>query len=965
MAKQQGLNPQEKEDKKVSDTAGAIGGTSLAALLGIIGGDFIKTQKTGNRILDMMESNRVGRGLLKTEGAKGVQGVKTKNEGYNTSSRSEGKAVGTEVDLPRVNGKVPKPEPPVQGPGVNTKGGGLPSGVKGGTTTLDTDPSKVTVTAPTPAPSPAPEPKKKIFGKPTPAPKPVTPTSPKSRAVTTKQIRESASNPALAKLIQETVAKEIERLQEVAGRITRPVQTAINPDAVNKSINRQQIKSEEATGRAGVTQAREKQKETVAAAKEKVATVAAQVAPKVEPLQAKAAAARPAVAQSVEDLTLAKLNAGVPKTPNEAAKDVQQAFTGRIEAAVPERRRLVKERNKLQTEISSAVPPGLVDVATLGDRPKGRTNVIKAAQAKWDADKSAIEAKNARLTSEFESGRAARQKQFDALEKQIGALDVLITPGGKPQPGKGSGFADYTPGMDDLFGIGRTGGRSLLPPSSVADAASEFFKPGVGIRPPEYSPETRYPNGYDPVSGKPFAPAQNTFTGAGRDPGVAAAEGALGQNIGEYGALGRQINQATYPLQNANQQLYAAQNPIPPYRQPMGEGTSPVFRMTQDPSDPSHFISSYDPMPVKVASGVFEPGRDPYSALALGNPGIEGPSPGTGRPVSARGPLPNAGPSRVRIEDVIDPGGLQRTLDQFGAGIEQFRPNNTLEGRQANLAELLKAAAVKKAKNAASETNPKKSVVARVLDLLQGGAVDPMTTNSLLQKTNLDLKNTAAVEAFTQTNQRAPNPGDPDDITRLSEFGYQDPLSVQRASAVTNAANQLSATGSVNLPGTRVGQNAAAMQAGRDLNFRGTGTLNPDLTGGRTNLSKIARGTSIGSGVLGLGMAGYGLYRGVKDEQDAKEALAKMNAGEKSPLVEERNKQLELDVRDHFASMINKNRNNTVDEIKAALEADYAGRVKKGKWKEPKRKMSGIILEDLVKQYKAQEAKNNAKANKK
>jgi len=81
MAKQQGLNPQEKEDKKVSDTAGAIGGTSLAALLGIIGGDFIKTQKTGNRILDMMESNRVGRGLLKTEGAKGVQGVKTKNEG--------------------------------------------------------------------------------------------------------------------------------------------------------------------------------------------------------------------------------------------------------------------------------------------------------------------------------------------------------------------------------------------------------------------------------------------------------------------------------------------------------------------------------------------------------------------------------------------------------------------------------------------------------------------------------------------------------------------------------------------------------------------------------------------------------------------------------------------------------------------------------------------------------------------
>jgi hypothetical protein len=965
MAKKQDLNPQQEADKKVADTAGVIGGTSLGALLGIIGGDFWKTQRTGSKILDMMESNRVGRGLLKTDGAKGVQGVKSKNEGYNESSRSEGKAIGTEVDLPRVNGQVPKPIPAAPGPSTSVKGGpGVRYG-EGGTTTLGTDPSKVTITAPVPAPAPAPAPKKKIFGKPLPAPTPAPSKTPKSRVVTTKQIRQSASNPALAELIQETVAKEIERLQEVAGRIIRPVQTAINPDAVNKSINRHQIKSEEAAGNAGVTQAREKQKKTVAAAKENVANVRAEVASKVAPLQAKADAARPAVAQSVEDLTLAKLNAGVPRTPDQAAIDVQQAFVGRIEAAVPERRRLVKERNKLQSLMYTPGGIGLKDVTSLGPRPVGRTNVIKAAQVKWDAAKSAIETENTRLTTEFEAGRAARQQQLDALNKQIGALDGLITPGGKPQPGKGSGFADYTPGMEDLFGIGSTGGRSLLPPFSVADAASEFFKPGVGIRPPEYSPETRYPNGYDPVSGKPFNPAQNTFTGAGRDPGVAAAEGALGKNVGEYGALGRQINKATYPLQNANQQLYAAQNPIPPYRQPMGEGTSPVFRLTHDPSDPSIFHSSYDPMPVKVASGVFEPGRDPYSALALGNPGIEGPDPGTGRPIIARGPLPNAGPSRVRIEDVIDPGGLQRTLDQFGAGIEQFRPNNTLEQRQANLAELLKAAAVKKAKNAASETNPKKSVVARVLDLLQGGAVDPMTTNSLLQKTNLDLKNTAAVEAFTKTNQRAPNPSDPDDIARLSEFGYQDPLVVQRASAVTNAANQLSATGSVNLPGTRVGQNAAAMQAGRDLNFRGTGTLNPDLTGGRTNLSKIARGTSIGSGVVGLAVGGYNLYRGVKDEQDAKALLAKLNPAEQSPLIAERNAKLEKNVRDNFAENIIKNRHNTVDEIKEALKADYAGRVRPGGWTDAKYKMSAVILEDLVKQYKAKVAKDNAKAPKK
>lgn len=959
MAKQQGLNPQEKEDKRVADTAGAIGGTSLAALLGIISGDFIKTQKTGSKILDMMESNRTGRGLLKTEGAKGVQGAKQKNEGWNKSSRSEGKAKGTEVDLPREDGKIPKPVQAAQGPSTSPRGGpGVRYG-EGGTTTLDTDPSKVTVEKPAPAPAPAPQPKRKIFGKPAPAPTPAPPTTPKSRVATTKQIRQSAQNPALAKLIQETVAKEIERLQQVAGSITRPVQEAINPRAVDKSVNRQQIKSEEAAGRAGVTQAREKQKETVAAAQQNVKNVEAQVAPKVAPLQAKAEVSRTAATQSANDLSAAKLNAGVPKTPDQAAKDVQQAFSGRVDTAAAERRRLVKERNKLQAELSTPGGVGLKDVTTLGARPVGRTNVIKAAQAKWDADKAAIESENTRLTTEFESGRAARQSQLEALEKQIGALDVLVTPGGKPQPGKGSGFANYTPGMEDLFGMG---GRSLLPPTAVADAASEFFKPGVGIRPPQYSPETQYPNGYDPISGKPFAPAQNTFTGAGRDPGVSTAAGALGQNVGEYGALGRQINQATYPLQNANQQLYAAQNPIPPYRQPMGDGSEPVFRMISDPSDPARMHTIYDPMPVKVASGVFEPGRDPYSALALGNPGIEGPSPGTGRPMSAPGPLPNAGPSRVRIEDVIDPGGLQRTLDQFGAGLEQFRPDDSLGRRQSNLSELLKVAAGKTGKSAGE---PKDTLVQRVINLLQGGAVDPMTTNALTQKTNIDIKNKAAVDAFTTTSQRAPNPSDPNDIARLTEFGYQDPMAVQRSSAVTNAANQVAATPDVDLPRTRMGMNSAAYQAGQDLNFRGTGTLNPDLTGGRTNLSKIARGASIGSGLVGLGMGGYGLYRGMKDEQDAKAALAKMNAGEKAPVVAERNAKLESDVRDHLALNINKNSNSDIDDIKNAMIADYQDRVKKGKWKEPKYQMSVVVLNDLVRTYKEQVAKKNAKATKK
>lgn len=958
MATQQGLNPQEKEDKKVADLAGRIALGSLGTLLGIAGGDVYKKQRTGSRILDMLEEGRLGNQLNKTEAAKAVRQIKAKNEGWNRSSRSEGRAAGTPVDLPRTDGKVPNQAPPLQGPGtrVGSKGGGIPSGEKGGTTTLATDPSQVKTTSPKPAPQ---DPKKKIFGRNQPAPEPET-VAPKSRIANRTDVRKAASNPEVARIIQEMVAKEVERLTKVAGNITRPVETAINPAAVDKSVNRQQIKREETAGRAGVEKAREEQKTKVAEAQQNVQQVKADVDAKTADLKPKVDAARVGVVQAQKDLEAAKQGAGVPKSPNEAAIDVQGAFKKRIEAAVPERRRLVKERNKLQAEMASSVPPGLVDVATLGDRPKGRTNAIKALQAKWDADKAAIEAKNTQLTTEFESGRAARQKQFESLEKQIGALDVLITPGGKPQPYK-SDRLSYTPGMEDLFIGGGRFGRTLVPPIDVADATSEFFTPGrpaqwnpvtQDIRdgvPPQYSPSTRYPNGYDPVSGYPFAPAQNSYTGPGRNAGVTEAQGAFDLASGQYGALGSQYNQATAPLQNAQQQLFAAQNPIPPYRQAMGDGARPVnFNLTPDPADPARFISTYDPMPVKIPTQEFMPGRDPY--VALGNGGMQGPSVGTGRPLGSQVPLPNAGPgSRINIQDVIDPTGMQRTLDEFNREIEALRPDDSLVQKQKNLAGLLKKAAERKS---ARPKSGKPSLVRRVVDMMQGGAVDPMITNSLAAQTNADIRNSAAISQFTDTNKRAPNLSDPADAARLTELGWRG-TPVAGGSAIANASN-IGADGlDITLPRTRVGMNSAAYQAGKDLNFRGTGDVNVNLTGGRTNLSKLARGTSIGSGLAGLGMFGYGLYQSNKAEKDAAAILAKEGPKKNEPSVASTNLKDEQKAINHMYDTIRANPNSGPDQIRSAILVQYNAKLRAGKWDTAKYKKNVSFLEnELAKYYK-------------
>jgi hypothetical protein len=134
-------------DEAISKALGLTSGASgFAALLGIPVAEYVRKQILGKDVLKQMEDARVGKKLLST-GAGKLADVKKPREGWNENSRSQGKSVGTEVDLPRTtDGKVPKPQPPVQGPsyGGTSKGGpGVKTG-PGGTTTLsnaDTKPA--------------------------------------------------------------------------------------------------------------------------------------------------------------------------------------------------------------------------------------------------------------------------------------------------------------------------------------------------------------------------------------------------------------------------------------------------------------------------------------------------------------------------------------------------------------------------------------------------------------------------------------------------------------------------------------------------------------------------------------------------------------------------------------------------------------------------------------------------------
>jgi len=723
-----------ERDEVISKALGITGGASgFAALLGLPLGEFVRKQIMGKEVLKGIEDARVGKKLLST-GAGKLSDVKKPKEGWNTSSKSGGKSVGTEQDLPRSpDGKIPKLEPPVQGPGLNTKGGGLPSGVKGGTTTLPNT---------NPVPASAPEPPKAY--------------PPKSeRVVTRSQIRKSATDSAMQKMIEEEIQKQIDRLTNVAGNITRPVQTAIDPKSVDKSVKRQQIKTEKTAGTQAAGQARAE------AVKAKEAAARATGSATRD-----AASARSNVAQAFEDLNVAKLGVGAPSV---LPTDVASALEMRLPDVKRERSRLVTQRNQLQS--------------SLGTRPKaGRTKQSRELLAEWDA-------KNA---------------QIEALNKQIASVDAVITPAGSPRPAT----------------------------SQILNDPNFLTREGA------------------------------TQLGGGLSPQPLPGSDAVAQARENY-------NDQLFGYGRAAQTLNATQRPEdvlmpPPYRQPMGDGGRSRFTMTPDPLDPSIFRSSMDPLQVQIPGQEFNPGRDPYSALSA----EAGPTM-SGRPMSSS-PLPNAGPSRVNIQDVIDPGGIQRTLDQFSQTANAIKPDYGISQTGQNLGGLLKTAAVKKGNKA-----PEKSLISRVLDMLQGGSLSPTEVETMNNQVAAASGNNKALKSFAEANKRSPNLSNADDLAMLAEAGYVDPKIGSQGSLISNASTPDS---NITIPRTRIGMNSAAASAAESLGLGsgfGSRTFNPELFKGKPNYGKIAK---IGTGASALataGVFGYNMLDGAKAEREAKDEAAK------------------------------------------------------------------------------------------
>ncbi len=300
--------------------------------------------------------------------------------------------------------------------------------------------------------------------------------------------------------------------------------------------------------------------------------------------------------------------------------------------------------------------------------------------------------------------------------------------------------------------------------------------------------------------------------------------------------------------------------------------------MWPDPTDPSAMRSSFDPMPVKIPIGEFDPGRDPYAALSLADPGMQGPRPGTGSALGAPGPLPNAGPSRVSIQDVIDPGGIQRTLDTFSRTANSLQPDYGIKQTATNLQKLLEAEAVKKKKLGGGA--PKKSLVERVIDMLQGGALSPTDLQRMNSGVDSAADNYTAVKDFAKTNKRAPDLSNADDMALLKAGGYVAPQVGSQGSLISNAAVDTPAVG-YSGPRTRLGMNAAAADAVGTLGItKGPlgKTWNPDITPGKPNIGRLVKGGTIGSGLVGLGVAGYNMYEGYKTEREAKAESDRLKA---------------------------------------------------------------------------------------
>lgn len=723
-----------ERDEAIAKALGITGGASgFAALLGLPVAEFVRKQIMGKEVLKGIEDARVGKKLLST-GAGKLADVKKPREGWNENSRSEGRSVGTEQDLTRTpDGKVPKSYP--RSPGVKLG--------PGGTTTLyNTNP--IPATAPD---LPAAVDK-----------------GPKLQRVTTRaQIRKSATDSAMQKMIEEEIKKQIERLTDVAGNITRPIQTAIDPKSVDKSVRRQQIKTEKTTGTQAAGQARAeavKAKETAARA-----TGAA---------TRDATRARSSAAQAFEDLTTAKLGVGAPSV---LPRDVASALEMRLPDVKRERSRLVTQRNQLQS--------------SLGVRPKsGRTKQSRELLAEWDA-------KNA---------------QIEALNKQVASLDTVVTPSGSPRPATSQI-------LNDPNFLAREGATQL----------------GGGLSP-------------QPIPGSD----------------------AVAQARENY-------NDQLFGYNRANQRLNATQRPEdisipPPYRQPMGDGGRDTFTSVPDPANPGSFTTRVDPLQVQMPSQEFDPGRDPYSALSFGG-GI-GPTAG-GRPLSGS-PLPNAGPSRVRIEDVIDPGGIQKTLDQFSQTASSIKPDYGTAQTGENLVRLLSTSAIQRGKKGNAESE--RSLISRVLDMLQGGSLSPTAVQSMENRVGSAVGNNKALRDFSKANMRGPDLSNAEDLAMLTEAGYVNPKVGSQGSLISNASTPDS---NITIPRTRIGMNSAAATAAESLGLGSRRTFNPDLFPGKPNVGKLAK---VGMGTSALatgGVMGYNYLAGLTAEKEAKAEAAKLATAKK------------------------------------------------------------------------------------
>jgi len=722
-----------KEDEESAARLRAAGLVSLAGLLGIPVAEAGRKQFVGNKILKMMEEGRLGKDLLRSESGKYLQKATVKNKNWNPNAEKSGQP----VDLPRgEDGSIPKPTP-------------KPSGEKTGPTgsrihTNDSPPSTST-------PDEAPEVKGENAS-----------VSRRTKLAKPKTIKTSALDPAVAKSISQLVQQEIERLKGVAGSVTRPVQEALNPTSVDKSVRRYQIKSETAAGlEAGRPVTAESVKAKEAAQKRARAARQAARAPQANTTQA------------WNDLVAAKSNI-VPM--NVFSQEVQDALTQRLPALSAERRRLTTELHKLQTSI--------------GPKPKGgRTKAARQAVSDWNA-------KNA---------------QIEALTKQIQNYDAVLTPTWSPRPATSQlvnnpGFImDTYPSMRGA----ETAGVSLPGLDEYNRAKSEYDK---------------------------------SLFWSGR----------AGQDV------------------NAAQLADSALSVTPKYSQPMGLSENAIPRPIFGPVMGDDNLE-WMRMPIKVPGQEFDPGRDPYSSFGQ----VQGPG-RSGQPISA-GPFKNPGPSTVRVEDVIDPTGMQSMLDQYNQQVESLRPDYSKERTAQHVGRIMSSAAQAKA------TRPDdKSLIQRVVDLLTPGKISESLASNIGGNAATKASNAVAEKRFRKKFDTMPDMSSPDDVARLTDLGWKDPSQRNQGSLISNAANTATSAvkdiGEIKVPRTRLGMNAAAADAGRVLGLKGTQTWNPDLKVGDVNLGKLNRWATGGSLLSGASMVGYNYLRGKEAEKDAAAAAgAKAN----------------------------------------------------------------------------------------